>query len=201
MVLSKHCPISLSSLARAILSVPIESDQCALEEAQTLLAFSLLGPSFLFWPEKGWKEGARKGRASCCAFKRSAADAESWGRELSFRSPVCRLVAERAKRRWKGRRALPPSPRGVANVQCRREGDRVLSEAHSGAIVPGSTHVPRSFPRVGRSVSLRLRAEPLGAGRKRGPPCARLPSVRPVATEGATCEQWSPLLCGSSLFK
>ena len=58
----------LASLACAILSVPIESDQRALEKAQTLLAFSLLGPSFLFWPEKGWKEGARKGRASCCVF-------------------------------------------------------------------------------------------------------------------------------------
>lgn len=152
--------------------MPIASNPCALEKAQTLWGFSLFGPSFLSWPEKGWKEGAKKGTASCCAFPLLRMPRPGAGCSAAPR--VSGRVAERAsKGDGGGERHSPHQHEEWLDVE---GGGRGLSKTHSGAIEPGFTHGPRSLPRAGSPllllpVSLRLGAAPPRAGRKRGLLC------------------------------
>lgn len=147
MVLSPHCPISFSRFVACaiLLSVPIESDQCALVQA---LPFRLL---------PGSKGRSRKGRASCCE-RPLLLWMLSAGQEPSG-AQVSGAMLQKEQRRSRGRASVLLSPRGLVNVECGEEGGRVISKADSGAIQPASTHFPRPFP-VGRpllrSVSLRL---------------------------------------------
>lgn len=104
-------------------------------------------------------------------------------------SPRCR---KSKPRRSRGPAAVPLSPRWIVNVECVEEGGRVISEAHSGAIEPASTHSPRPFPQAGRpllrSVSLRLWAVPLSAQEVM---CVWTVSVQASGYGGATCQRCS----------
>lgn len=181
--------------------MPIASNPCALEKAQTLWGFSLFGPSFLSWPEKGWKEGAKKGTASCCAFPLPRMPRPGAG--CSAKPRVSGRVAERAsKGDGGGERHSPHQHEEWLDVE---GGGRGLSKTHSGAIEPGSTHGPRSLPRAGSPLLLLPVSfgtwSRTSARRQEAWPAVHAPGTRPAAVEGAPCAPWSPLLCGSFLFK
>lgn len=157
--------ILLLFLACAILSVPIESDQCALVKAHTLSAFSL------FQGKEPGRGGPPAASSPCCC--------GCWvlGRSLQeprCLSPCCRKIKQRRSR---GPAAVPLSPWGIVNVECGESFLRRTLEQYS----QDQPIVHALFPKwAGPSSGLcpwDFELVPLSLGRKCGLLCACTLSV------------------------